>query len=155
MPKLTALLLCEKVIIDLKSHTPSVISIFQNMNVPLPDAPLPDKAVSPIRWAIFSIWQHDESERGREYVQHTQIIDPTGTLFAETTATFKITEPDDIQSRNIVEIFGLPVSNEGTATVRVWIEGIAESAADLPFQIKHVRSQPNEQTGADKQESVS
>jgi hypothetical protein len=155
MPKLMALLTCEKVIVDLNSKTPSVISIFQTMNVPIAaNVPLPEKALAPIAWAVFSVWQHDESERGVEYTQRTEIIDPSGTQFANVATKFKITEPGDFQSKNTVAIFGLPVSAEGVMIVRVWLEGVEGSTAEYPFQIKHVRSQRNEQSESGQQQPV-
>jgi len=145
MPRLLSLLLCEKVIIDRNTGTPSVIGIFQKMTVPiLPDVPIPENAISPIKWAVFVMWQHDDNERNEEFVQRTQILMPDGKIFAETSAVFKVVDPDDLQSKNTVEVFGLPISNEGTAIVRVWIEGVEGAAGEYPFFIRHQRQAPNE-----------
>lgn len=154
MPKLMALLACEKVIIDRNSNTPSVISIFQHMNVPVADAPLPEGALAPTKWAIFTLWQHQESERNVDYIQHLQILAPSGETFSEVTASMKITEPDDLQSKNITEIFGIPISREGTMQIRVWLEGNEDAAAVYPFQIRHTRSQRDEQSTENKQQPV-
>ena len=44
MPKLLALIVCERVIID-KQEMASFINVFQKMNIQLSGAPLPERAV--------------------------------------------------------------------------------------------------------------
>jgi len=63
MPKLIMFTACEKVIID-RRELPSLINIFQRMQIQLLDAPMPENAVSPVRWDVFSLWQHTKDEVG-------------------------------------------------------------------------------------------
>jgi hypothetical protein len=138
MPKLTILAACERVIIEREASLPSLISIFQRMNVQIQDAPLPDNALSPTRWAVFTLWQHTPEERGVAYTQRTEIISPSGEKFAEVTTPFKITEADDLQSKNHLDVFGIPINVEGFIKVRVWLEGVADATGEYQFLVKHV-----------------
>ena len=149
MPQLSIFTPCEKVIVDLNTKVPSLIGIFQAMKVPVSDAPIPARAVAPVKWAVFALWNHSSKEKNIEYTQHLQIFDAAGELFSETVQKFMITEPDDHQSKNTVEVFGLPVSHEGAIRLRVWLEGAENSASECHFEVKHIRSTPIEiPTGA-------
>lgn len=154
MPKLTILAVCEKVIIDLNTKVPSVIGIFQRMMVPVQNAPIPDKAVAAVKWAVFALWQHTEEEKFVEYTQQTQILDVTGATYVQVASHFKISDADDYQSKNVVEVFGLPIQLEGPIRVRVWLEGIDGAEGEYTFFVKHIRSTPNEQNPEDKQQPV-
>jgi hypothetical protein len=155
MPQLKIIAACEKVIFDMNTRVPSLIGIFQGMNVPIADAPLPEKAVAPIKWAVFTLWQHTEAELNIEFTQQLRIIDPTGQIFAEGNAKLKITDLFDSQTKNSVEIFGLPVSNEGTLKILVWIDGIETSHNEYQFFIRHMRSQSHEQIKEDNAQPAS
>jgi hypothetical protein len=148
MPKLTILAACERVIIERDASLPSLISIFQRMNVQLQDAPLPENALSPTRWAIFTLWQLTPEERDVEYTQRTEVIAPSGDKFLEATTSFKITEADDLQSKNHLDIFGIPINVEGFIKVRVWLEGIADTTGEYQFLVKYLPKVKQEETAA-------
>jgi hypothetical protein len=136
MPKLMMLAACERVIVDRVTSLPSLINIFQRMDIQRQDAPLPENAVAPTRWAIFTLWQHSPEEKGIEYTQRTEIICPSGMKFSEATSKFRISETDDLQSKNHIDMFGLPIGTEGFLKVRVWLEGIADATGEYQFRIK-------------------
>lgn len=138
MPKLTILAACERVLIEREASLPSLISIFQRMNVQIQDAPLPENALSPTRWAIFTLWQHTPEERNVEYTQRTEVIAPSGEKFVEASAVFKVTEADVLQSKNHIDIFGIPINLEGYIKVRVWLEGVADTTGEYQFLVKHM-----------------
>ena len=146
MPKLRMLVACEKVIMDATSQVPSLIGIFQGMNVPITDAPLPENPVSPIKWAFFTIWQHTPDEKGTEYIQRMEVITPSGIPFGKGEARFKV--DDDLQSKTSTDLFGLPIGEEGNITIRVWLEGIENASGEYQFWIKHIRSTKNANPGA-------
>ena len=150
MPKLTILAACERVIIEREATLPSLISIFQRMNVQLQDAPLPENALSPIRWSIFTLWQHTPGEKGVEYTQRTEVIAPSGDKFVEASTVFKITEADDLQSKNHIDIFGIPINVEGFVNVRVWLEGMADTTGEYQFLIKYMPKAKQEDSAADQ-----
>lgn len=147
MPKLMILAACEKVIID-RNFLPSLINIFQRMNIQLQAAPLPEKAVSPARWSVFTLWQHIPEEKDIEYTQHLEVISPNGDKFFESAVQFKITEDNDLQSKNQLDLFGLPINDEGFITIRVWLEGIENSTGEYQFFVKHHRKESNEQVSS-------
>jgi hypothetical protein len=145
MPKLILLVACEKVIID-QAQLPSLIGIFQTMKIQLQDAPLPENAISPTRWAIFSMWQHTPEETGIEYTQHIEILKPSGEKFGDGAITkFSISQPEDLQSKNLIEVLGLPINDEGFVKIRIWLEDIPDCNAEYQFRVKHLRKENNEQ----------
>ena len=109
------------------------------------EAPLPDNAISPARWSVFALWQHTPEEKDIEFTQKTEILSPIGEKFAGATTTFKITENDDLQSKNHIDMFGLPINHEGFIKVRVWLEGYADASGEYQFLIKYVRKEQNEE----------
>ena len=143
MPKMVILAVCEKVLVE-RSGLPSLINVFQRMNIQLQDAPLPENAISPTRWSIFTLWQHEPHELGVEFVQKLLVLKPNGEAFEDATTPFKITEADDLQSKNHIDLFGLPINDEGFVQVKVWIEGEEDSAGEYRFYVKHNRKEPNE-----------
>jgi len=56
--------------------------------------------------------------------------------FSEATSKFRISETDDLQSKNHIDMFGLPIGTEGFLKVRVWLEGIADATGEYQFRIK-------------------
>jgi len=115
------------------------------MNIKLQDAPLPENAISPARWAVFTLWQHTPEEKDIEFVQRTEVLSPSGEKFAEITTTFKITENEDLQSKNHVEILGLPIGTEGFLKIRVWLEGVADTTGEYQFLIKYLPKEKHEE----------
>ena len=144
MPKLMILTACERVIIDRATSLPSLINIFQRMNIQLQDAPLAENAVAPTKWSIFSLWVHTPEERDVEYTQRLEIIGPSGTKFGEGVTKFKISEVDDLQSKNHVDILGLPINAEGFVKIRVWLEGVADATGEYQFLVKYLPKEKNE-----------
>jgi len=146
MPKLKILAVCEKVILD-QQQVPSLIGIFERMNIEVQDAPLPENAIAPVRWSVFTLWQHTSEEKNVEYTQKTRIVGPDGKLFSEVGAKFTLEKPDEFQSKNQIELLGLPISTEGNVLVEVHLEGIPGSEARYEFAIVHVQKERNVQTG--------
>jgi len=137
MPKLTILAVCEKFIID-RTELPSLINIFQNLDLQLTGEPMPENAVTPLKWSVFTLWQHTPEERDKEYVQHLEIIAPKGEKFIEGTTRFMVTGPRDLQSKIGSEFQVLPISDEGFITVRVWLADSPEAISEYRFTITHV-----------------
>lgn len=144
MPKLVILTACERVLIDRVSALPSLINIFQRMNIQLQDAPLPENAVSPARWSVFALWQVTPEERDINFVQKTQIIGPTERQFAEATTEFRVTAADDLQAKNHIDLIGLPIDAEGFIKVRVWLEGMADTTGEYQFAVTYLPKEKHE-----------
>jgi hypothetical protein len=145
MPKLVVLAACERVLIDRTAALPSLINIFQRMNIKLQDAPLPENAVSPARWAVFTLWQHTPEELGMEFTQQLEIINPAGAKFIGATSKFIITEEFDLQSKVPIEILGLPINHEGFIKVRVWLEGYPDATGEYQFMVKHLPKEKHDE----------
>lgn len=138
MPKLTILAACEKVIVD-RQGLPSLINIFQRLNVPLQAEPFPENALIPFPWAIFALWQHADDELNKDFVQHTEIVTSDGKTFATVQTKFRITELDDRQSKNHVVLSGMPVWAEGFITVNVWLEGLEREKGSYKFFVVYLK----------------
>jgi hypothetical protein len=79
--KLLILAACEKVLSDPQSG-PSLIAIFNGMKVTThTDAVVPRDALLPREWSIFSRWQLEPEEEGKNYTSSTEILWPDGTQF--------------------------------------------------------------------------
>jgi hypothetical protein len=145
MPKLIIFAACEKVIID-RAQIPSLIGIFQGLNIQLTGEPMPEKAVTPMRWAIFTCWQHDPEEKGTEFTQYMEVVTPSGEYFIKGETKFKVTEDNDLQGKIVYDLNSIPVHEEGFFTVRVWYDGAPESKAEYKFFLKHLPFVPDVQT---------
>lgn len=136
MPKLIILAACEKVIID-RAQIPSLIGIFQGVNIQVTED-MPERAVTQMRWNIFTAWQHDLEELGVEFTQHMEVVTPRGEQFIKGETKFKVTDANDLQSRIGTEINSIPVSDQGHFTVRVWLDNSADSKSEYKFYLKHL-----------------
>jgi hypothetical protein len=142
MPVLNVLCTCERVIIDAKG-IPSLISLFQRMDLQLTDTPFPEDAVAPARWVVFSMWQLSPEEVGREFIQHTKIIRPNGVVMHEATQPFRVQSDSDLHIRTYMELNGMFIGQEGFYRIQVWLE--AEEVHEISFFIKHIPvAQPSE-----------
>lgn len=117
---------CEKVILD-KAGNPSLISIMQNVHITVPDGEtVPDNAVSPKEWFVFTHWLASDEDMGVTLSQKTQVILPDGKVFGDppvtSSASFKVDDPEKRIIQNLVTLLGFPVGREGPISVRAWIE---------------------------------
>jgi len=142
MPKVLIFAVCEKALIDVR-QLPSLISIFQRMQIMLQDAPMPEGATSPVRWDVFTLWQHTEEEVGTEFRQRVVAYKPNGQPFIESFANFTIQSKDDLQSKNVFEMFGIPIEEEGMIRVVTFLGDSEEPIAEYSFAIKYVRRESN------------
>ena len=121
MPKLIAFLPCEKIIVD-ENHTSSVIVIFQTITAQVPaNAEMPQNAVAPKEWAIFTTWEPLPEDVGSTVRQIVQVLWPDDTEFQRTPPTpihFKNDRPQQVR----LNIFGFPIGKTGKITFNVWLE---------------------------------
>ena len=139
MPKLKIVVACEKVIFD-QAGPVSIISIFQSMNVQVTDAPLPQQAVSPNSWSIFTLWEIDPEEIDRRFTQKLEFRAPDGTLFSEHEGIFYTRPEMGTQVKINAQMTSIPIWSEGTATIRVWLKEDETEQQTYQFQIKHLRA---------------
>jgi hypothetical protein len=153
MPKLLVFAVCEKVIIDHR-QVPSLISIFQRMEILLQDAPLPENALSPTSWNVFCLWQHAPDEIGVEFSQRVEVFVPNGQMFVYSEAKFKVTEERDLQSKNTFQFFGIPINDEGFIRVTSTLNGDPDTLAEYQFFVQHQPKEKNDQATSAIPESV-
>jgi|SRR5271155_1198572 len=115
---------CEKVIIDQQqSGVVSLIALFDKMSIAVPrEAPeIPPNAVAPREWSIFSKWETDPDDAGKEFTVCTQMFYPDKTPFGDQGRT-ALTAEANKKAQAIVKIFGFPLGQTGMYTIRSWIE---------------------------------
>jgi hypothetical protein len=113
---------CEKVIIDKDSTVPSLIGLLSKMIVSGPEGmEIPKDAVAPKEWCVFSIWDPEPGDELKEYMLCTQFLYPDQTQFGET-SKIKIPVEADKRIQMVVRLEGFPLGQEGSHTVRTWIE---------------------------------
>jgi hypothetical protein len=137
MPVLNALCTCERIIIDTKG-IPSLISVFQRMDLQLTEPTVAEDLVAPARWVVFCLWQLSPDEAGVEFVQHTRILRPNGVLFHETQQSFRLQGDSDFHVRTFIEMNGMIVGQEGTYRIQVWLGGREGDVRENTFSIRHI-----------------
>lgn len=115
--------ICEKVITD-KSDMVSLIGLFNKLsiNVPQDVSEIPDNSIAPKEWTIFSSWDVEESDAEIEYSICTEIFYPNKKQFGETNRTSLVSGPKKRRRQAIVLIPAFPIGQQGSYTVRTWIE---------------------------------
>jgi hypothetical protein len=137
MPNLKVLVACEKVIFDQEGPV-SLISIFQRMNIQRTSTPLPEKAISPTMWSIFTLWESAPHEIGREFAQVIRVTSPDGSVFTEHEGVFRSNSVDERQIKIMTRIPGLPIWQEGTVTVSSWLKGEESTASEFKFEVRYI-----------------
>ena len=107
MPKLLIFAPCEKVIID-QENNPSLISVLQGLTSTLPkDAKVPQDALAVIRWTIFTLWNREEADEGKEFTQDCVLLSPDGKPTINVSMPFRFTGSTQ---RNIMQLYGFPIA---------------------------------------------
>jgi hypothetical protein len=138
-----ATLACEKVVID-KAGAHSLIEIMSGADIAITPPPgllatqLPPNAMSPKQWWIFSVWEPNTDEVGKEFEQVYAVYWPNGDKLIDGRLTFKA---DDKVQYTSYTILGFPVGQEGKLKISTWIEKGGSRITD-PFDyfitIRHV-----------------
>jgi hypothetical protein len=142
MPRLKLFVACEKTIFDINGPV-SLIGIFQTMNFPVTDAPLPEKAISPTQWAIFSLWETSPEERDHEFTQTIRVFAADGSLWLENTGQWKNSSITDKQVKISVNVGGLPIWSEGLVLISVWLNDEKNEVGSYNFAVRHLRKDEN------------
>jgi hypothetical protein len=145
MPKLSILAICEKVIFDTDGPA-TVVSIFENMLYQVQDAPLPEKAILPNQWSIFTQWETDPREVGQQFTQISVVTAPDGSEFSRIEVVFSKVDPTKHIQRVRVNLRSIPIWIEGRVRVDVFLKG-QESApqGSTGFNIRYI---PKEEDAA-------
>jgi len=112
--KLLAFVACEKVILDQRSNTVSLVGLLQNLNINLESSDVPEHVAIPLRWEIFSLWMREEDDTDRRYVLEISLVSPDGKpLFVNSVPiVFEKTT-----HRSITTAVGFPIAGSGRYSV--------------------------------------
>lgn len=150
MPILKIVVACEKVIYD-QDGPASVISMFDAMKFRLQEAPLPERAIVPNQWAVFTSWEIESSELNQPFTQLVKIIAPDGSIFHENEHAFASNDPDRIATRIRLNMRSLPIWQEGVVQVKVFLKGDESERGCTSFRIVYL---PKEAKTESAQEQV-
>lgn len=119
MPTLLLLAPAERVIVDQFENTVSLIGVFGGLTLPVPASePIPNDAALPFRWAVFTMWETTEEDRGSTFHQRTRLIAPSGHVLVDGILDFT---PLAEVHRNKFAIEGFPIAEMGRHELQVSI----------------------------------
>jgi len=149
MVKPYACVACEKVILEQAIEgvpdtggTASLISLFSKIIAVATPAEstkdssleIPVNFVFPKEWAIFSAWDAEAEDAGRDFYICTQIIYPDKTPFQPPAKQRLNIEPNK-RAQHVFKLAGFPIGQAGFYTVMTWIEENGESVVG-PIEFK-------------------
>lgn len=81
MPKLLLFAPCEKVIVNSQDNTTSLITLLETIGLSLSEKELsavPDDTSLPITWHMLALWQGEQEDYGKKFIQKFHLELPTG-----------------------------------------------------------------------------
>lgn len=127
MPKLLVFAPCEKIILD-QSGIASLIALFQRIDAQGTTPAIPENAVAPKEWAIFTLWEWLPEDSGKKFSQIVQILWPNQAEFQKLEIEFQAGNLRYHQNR--VSIVGFPVGQVGDVKIRLWLERDSRKCTD-------------------------
>jgi hypothetical protein len=123
MPRLGALLVCERIIID-QQNKPTLISLFQSLSALVAEGqPAPTDMIAGVAWSVFSEWFFTDEELSSPFDQVLEVLLPDGTPSPiRGRVTIKEKSKHDQGTRVYVTTFGMPMGQTGFLKVNVWLE---------------------------------
>lgn len=107
MPNLLLFAPCEKVLVDQRSNSVSLISLLQEVHYKVPPGPMPPNYGLPISWAVLSIWQEETVDSGIQFEQRFLLENAAGVPLIENVAQWQFTAANH---RIVANVMGLPIS---------------------------------------------
>lgn len=127
MPKLLAFLPCEHVIIAQDDNNPTVIAILSEIKGEyMSPTPPTRETMVPYRWAVFTMWQHEEGNDSKEFVQRVTLRAPSGEPIISKSGTFSLTGRTH---RFTLRLSGLPIAEQGEWVCELYL---AEKDTEFP-----------------------
>ena len=123
MPKLYAFVTCEKVITDSEGFS-SLIALFNELTVFISEgSPSPPaNAVAAREWAIFTSWEGEPADDGKEFRQIFQLLYPDGTPFGQEMAFLFTVHADKRYNQVIAKSMGFPIGQPGKYLIQMRLE---------------------------------
>jgi hypothetical protein len=144
--KCVALLPCEKIIVD-KEGASSLITVISNLKTklqkveaghPAEQLEIMSNAVMPMTWWIYTQWDPNQDDIGKQFEQMYQVFWPNGDKLLETSLQF--TQEDERKKESSFYIVGLPVGQEGKVRILTWLHFEGRRVTDMSetyFRILH------------------
>ena len=146
MPKLRVFVICESVIYDDESKIASLISLFSTLQVGIAGE-VPSNAAMPKNWAIFTAWDAEPEDGGKDFVQCTRILWPDGSNFVTRKEHKFSFESDKPHHQYRLRLNGFPMGQEGPYEVVVWLEMDGKTVVQpksVTMHVIHKRVKENE-----------
>lgn len=117
MPRPVLFVPCERVIVNAKDQTLSLITVLENVQFYTDADEVPSDAVMDVTWSAVTIWLRDDADQAQRFEQRLHVIAPDGRISTDAVMTFDLTAQPRI--RNIVEVSGFPVAPPGIFILRL------------------------------------
>lgn len=136
---------CEKAILG-NDGVASLIALFTKIIANIPEGTeIPKNAVVPKDWAIFSMWNTEPGDEKRECFICTEIVYPDKTPFLILPKSKMVLEQSK-KSQVGIQVQGFPIGQEGSYTVRTWIEEAQQTIAgpiefNMEVEVKRLPAQ--------------
>jgi len=141
VPHLHIFSTCEKVIID-QAGSPSLIALF-NIVVASGEkgVAIPSNAVVPKEWCIFTAWDSESTDVGKEYSQFVEILWPDKSVFTEK-REFKFVFQATKRQQVRIQLQAFPVGQQGKYTIRMWLEhkgSVVVEPRSIQLEVQHAQ----------------
>ncbi|HZI17302.1 MAG TPA: hypothetical protein VEY09_01775 [Pyrinomonadaceae bacterium] len=147
MPKLLMFAPCDRVIINKRDNTTSLISIIEAFSIDIPEGTkLRDEEMKiPIKWSVLSLWERQHGEEGKQFEQRTQLVLPNGKQALDGSTMLDFVSTSN-RFRAVNEVVGFPVSPAGACVLKLSIREVGQEAwqdvADYSIFITRPESSP-------------
>ena len=142
MPRLVYFIACEKVLVGEEDKSPSLITLFDQVIVPVPP-PEATGVQAGMRWSLVSYWLKLPEDEGKQYEQRTLLLSPDGEERGEVTLKFELTGS---RHRNTIRVFGFPVTTAGNYLAKLSIREVGSQdwveVTDYPISVIHSNDIP-------------
>ena len=108
---------CRIAVQDSTTNTMSVISVLEDLNIPVNLETPPTKGtVFPVDWNVVSLWRNVEEGVGDDYEQNIELVAPSGAVLMTAPTSFQMKQR---AHRIIAQIAAFPAWEAGEFTLRV------------------------------------
>jgi len=149
----TVIAACEKVIVSSDLDV-SLITLFDKLTVEIAAGiEIPANLVAAKEWVVFSKWLPEAGDEVKEYVHCFQMMYPDQSPFGNVIRQ-KLKIEQNKQAQNIMKMVGFPIGQQGSYTVRIWIEQGDKPVLqpiDLKLEVEWKTTQPTPSVKDEKQ----
>ncbi len=129
MPKILIFAPCQKVIVSALDNTVSLISVIETFTIAIPEgAEVPEKATIPMDWSVFSLWELEEGEEGKNFEQRVDFVLPNGRKALDNATTTLDFQPHSNRFRNVYMVKGFPIPPQGHSVLKLSVREVGQDA---------------------------